>query len=172
MVWCKPGRPSRFVVRIFVELLIQKLRHADDCDRTNITEPVKAFKSSRGYLTSSFLLLDSSHPLEDEVGGIIPQDAQFAGFNLLLLAPASQPDEQLRFASLFVTNHGAGGPVTSRPLSSGEQSCGCVSNAVDGDSPGWPKVQHATQEFDAVLQALSPETTETELTGRLFDLLA
>ncbi|KAF9465311.1 NRDE protein-domain-containing protein [Collybia nuda] len=139
---------------------------------TNITEPFKAFKSSRGYLTSSFLLSDSSHPLEDQVGGVIPQDAQFAGFNLLLLAPASRPDEPLRFASSFVTNHGAGGPVTSRPLSSREHICGCVSNAVDGEIPVWPKVQHATQEFDAVLQTLSPDATEPELTARLFDILA
>ncbi|GLB38715.1 putative transport and Golgi organisation 2 [Lyophyllum shimeji] len=140
---------------------------------TNITEPVKPYNFSRGYLASSFLLSDSTGPLEDQVAQIVPQDAQFAGFNLLLFAPAApRPDGLLHFDSLLVTNHGSGGIVTSRPLSADERFCGCVSNAVDGLNTGWPKVKHATREFDAVLQTLSSETTDADLTDRLFELLA
>jgi len=62
------------------------------------------FDSSRGYIVSSFLLSDSSHPLEDEVGKILPQDAKFAGFNLLLLAPTIQSTNSLRFDASLVTN--------------------------------------------------------------------
>jgi len=141
---------------------------------TNITEPFKAYNFSRGYLTSSFLLSDSSQPIEDRVEQILPQDAQFAGFNLLLFAPAApRPDGLLRFDSLLVTNRGSGGTVASRPLSAGERFCGCVSNAVDGLNAEWPKVKHATREFDAVLQTLSSDTaTEAEFTDRLFEVLA
>ncbi|KAF8074026.1 NRDE protein-domain-containing protein [Lyophyllum atratum] len=140
---------------------------------TNITEPVKAYNSSRGYLASSFLLSDSSEPLEDQVRQIVPQDAKFAGFNLLLLAPAAvRPDGLLHFDPLLVTNHGSGGIVTSRPLSSNEKLCGCVSNAVNGMNAEWPKVKHATHEFDAALQSLASDTTEAEFTDRLFEVLA
>lgn len=124
-------------------------------------------------MASSFLLSESSYPLEDEVGKIIPQDAKFAGFNLLLLAPAPpQDDGFLHFDPLLVTNHGSGGIVTSRPLTSKEKFCGCVSNAVDKANTEWPKVQHATQAFDDVLQSLSSDTSEAELAGQLFEVLA
>lgn len=124
-------------------------------------------------MTSSFLLSDSSQPLEAEVAKIVPQDAKFAGFNLLLLTPASSySDGSLRFDPLLVTNHGSGGTIESRPLSRAEKSCGCVSNAIDGANAEWPKVKHATKEFDAVLRTLSPGTTEAELTDRLFKVLA
>ncbi|KAF5377933.1 hypothetical protein D9615_006716 [Tricholomella constricta] len=149
------------------------LLHVSDYVRTNITEPVKAYEMSRGYLTSSILLSDSSESLEDQVGRIVPQDARFAGFNLLLLAPsAPRPDGSLHFDPLFVTNHGSGGIVTSRPLSTRERFCGCVSNAIDGLKDDWPKVQQATEKFNDVLQTLSTGTTEAEFTDRLFDVLA
>ncbi|KAF8956526.1 NRDE protein-domain-containing protein [Flammula alnicola] len=139
---------------------------------TNITEPVKAYNTSRGYLVSSFLLSHSSHPLEDEIGNIVPEDAQFAGFNLLLLAPTVDPNGSIQYESLFVTNHGGGGSLTSRPLSSNECSCGGLSNGVDGaEANVWPKVQHATEDFDAVLQTSTPDETEAELTEHLFQLL-
>jgi len=139
---------------------------------TNICEPIMAYPSSRGFLTSSFLLSDSSQPLEDAVGKAIPRDAIFAGFNLLLLAPASRPDGSLHFDSLLVTNHGAGGTITSRPLSRGEEARGCISNAVDETNYTWPKVQHATQELNDVLHTLSPDVTEAELVDKLFGILA
>lgn len=145
-------------------------RHIDSHDRTNITEPLKTYPSSRGYLTSSFLLSDASLPLGAGVGRIIPQGA-IGGFNLILLEPAPRPDGSLYFDSLWVTNNGAGGNVTSRPLSSGERSCGCVSNAVDGTNPPWPKVDHATQEFSRLLHDISPCTSEAELTDKLFEIL-
>jgi len=138
---------------------------------TNITEPWKVHPASRGYLASSFLLSDPFLPLEAEVGRIIPQDS-IAGFNLLLLGPTLRPDGSLHFDSLFVTNHGGGGNVSSRPLSSEEQSCGCVSNAVDGTIPAWPKVDHAAQEFSRLLYRLSPSMSEAELTDNLFEILS
>lgn len=155
--------------RAFLQILRNDIHH----DRTNITEPIKAYHSSRGSLTSSFLLSDSFLPLEGEVGKIIPHDSKFAGFNLLLLAPVHPcTGGPLHFDSYLVTNHGSGGAITSRPLSAREKSCGCVSNAVDAVNAEWPKVQHATKEFDAILQTLSPDITEAELTDQLFDMLA
>ncbi|KAF8651919.1 hypothetical protein AX16_004564 [Volvariella volvacea WC 439] len=141
---------------------------------TNITEPPKEFSSSRGYLVSSFLLSDSSHPLEDEVGKIIPRDAQFAGFNLLLLAPASQQrNEPLAFDAALITNHGSGGTLTSRPLSAAERRCGGVSNGIDGQgATEWPKVKHITHDFANVLHNLTPGMTESEIADRVFQVLA
>ncbi|KAF8887161.1 NRDE protein-domain-containing protein [Infundibulicybe gibba] len=140
---------------------------------TNITEAAKKTDTSRGHLVSSFLLSDSSGPLEGEIGKMIPQDAKLAGFNLLLLAPSSNgPTESLSFDSILVTNHGSGGLVTSRPLSHQERLCGGISNGIDGAGGNeWPKVQHVIQRFDAVSQA-SSEMKETELTEHLFELLA
>ncbi|KAJ3574137.1 hypothetical protein NP233_g1961 [Leucocoprinus birnbaumii] len=129
---------------------------------TNITEPPNSFTSSRGYLVSSFLLSDSSSPLEDELGKVVPSDAKFAGFNLLLLAPAppsastvlketgtlegheqgleprteeARPksgDEKLSYDAILVTNHGAGGHIEARRLIPAERYCGCMSNGIDG----------------------------------------
>lgn len=155
---------------ISIDTCILGSRHIDIYDRTNITEPIKTYSSSRGYLTSSFLLSDSSCSLEAEVGRIIPQGA-IAGFNLLLLRPVSQPDGSLQFDSLLVTNYGAGGTISSRPLSSEEKSCGCISNAVDGTATPWPKVVHATEEFSRLLYSLPPSVSEAELTDKLFEIL-
>ncbi|KXN84332.1 hypothetical protein AN958_12747 [Leucoagaricus sp. SymC.cos] len=129
---------------------------------TNITEPPNSFTSSRGYLVSSFLLSDSSSPLEDEVGKIVLPEAKFAGFNLLLLAPAppssstipietgtpegcgheleprrrevivSSREQKLSYGAILVTNHGADGRLEARPLTSAERACGCMSNGIDG----------------------------------------
>jgi len=139
---------------------------------TNITEPAKEYNTSRGYLVSSFLQSDSSHPLQDEIGKIMPADAKFAGFNLLLLAPTMDANGAIRYDSLFVTNHGGGGTLTSRLLHSNELSCGGMSNGIDGEGAElWPKVQHATENFDAVLQTIVPDETEPEFTEHLFQLL-
>ncbi|KAF8157921.1 NRDE protein-domain-containing protein [Crassisporium funariophilum] len=140
---------------------------------TNITEPVKKYNTSRGDLVSSFLLSDSSHPLEDEVGKIVPEDGKYAGFNLLLLAPNLKSDGSLQYDSRWVTNHGGGGTLTSRSLASHERSCGAISNGIDGAGAElWPKVQHAISDFKSVLQAQAPDTKEAELMENLFKLLA
>ena len=165
--------------------------------RTNITEPRSIhYNTSRGNLVSSFLL--SNNPgqrrqhlasEDDQIRNIVPDDAKFAGFNLLLLipttttAPFDSEDgiSSIRYDdSLLVTNHGGGGPVTSRTLSSSERSCGALSNGIidseDDDDDGhlWPKVQHATAHFPAVVEKKSRSTdpTDVELVEHLFKLLA
>lgn len=132
---------------------------------TNITEALGQYKSSRGYLTSSFLQSTSVHPLEDELGKIISPDAVFAGFNLLLLAPSLRPDSNsISYDSLFVTNHGGGGALTSRPLTQIERQSGCMSNGVDGQgADDWPKVRHAADDFASMLHALDGQGNEEAL---------
>lgn len=121
---------------------------------------------------SSFLLSDSSRPLEEEIGEIVPRQAKFAGFNMLLLAPARQ-SERLSFDAAFVTNGGAGGAISSRPLSEDERHCWGFSNGVDGNGGDkWPKVQHGLHSFKALLQDLPSDVSEAELTDRLFEILA
>jgi len=74
---------------------------------------------------------------------------------------------------LFVTNRGSGGTLSTRPLSADERRCGGMSNGIDGaGATDWPKVKHAARDLDAILQSLNPETTDTELADRLFELLA
>lgn len=104
----------------------------------------------------------------------LPVDAKYAGFNLLLLAPTlDDSGGWIHYESLLVTNHGGGGPVTSRTLSSSERSCGVLSNGIDGAGANlWPKVQHATTQFPAVVQTRSPDPTDAELIDHLFQLLA
>jgi len=156
---------------------------------TNITEPPKYYNTSRGNLVSSFLL--SSNTSEDQVrNNIVPvdDDAKFAGFNLLLLTTTTTTTTTttlddlgtnnitsiLRYESLFVTNHGGGGSVTSRTLTSSERSCGALSNGIDGtDAHLWPKVQHATAHFPVVVKcSRSTDPTDVELVEHLFQLLA
>ena len=145
------------------------------------------YNTSRGSLVSSFLLSNPGNlASEDQVRNlIVPDDAKFAGFNLLLLTPTTTTTTTpldsgfaltIRYDnSLLVTNHGGGGPVTSRTLSSSERSCGALSNGII-DSPDaaapWPKVQHATEYFPAVVESRSPDPTDVELVEHLFKLLA
>ena len=148
--------------------------------RTNITEPSRKYNTSRGALVSSFLLSTSSHPLEDEVGKIVPKDSNFAGFNLLLLAPVVQSDETIKYDSLYVTNHGGGGELESRLLAPIECSCGGMSNGVDGaGASSWPKVRQATDDFASLLQSLetpskkeSDEEEESALVEGIFRILS
>lgn len=156
------------------------------------------YNTSRGNLVSSFLLSNSGNlASEDQVRNLVPDDAKFAGFNLLLLTPtttttttpldsgfasssSSTKTTTIRYDnSLLVTNHGGGGSVTSRTLSSSERSCGALSNGIIIDSaanaataPPWPKVQHATEHFPAVVESRSPDPTDVELAEDLFKLLA
>ncbi len=143
-------------------------RHSDQFTRTNITEPYQTFESTRGTLVSSFLLSDSSNPLEDEVGKIIPQDAQFAGFNLLLLAPQN-PVNPLNFDASFVSNNGAGGSLHIRSLAADERACGGFSNGIDVQDGGdWPKVKRGKEMFASIIDE---PLDEGALTGQLFQLL-
>jgi hypothetical protein len=98
----------------------------------------------------------------------------FAGFNLLLLSPALRPDGNLSYDSLLVTNHGSGGKITSRFLSTQERSCGGVSNGVDGAGGNeWPKINHASHDIGVVLRSsLTKGWTETNVTDHLFEVLA
>ena len=107
---------------------------------------------------------------------IVQQDAECAGFNLLLLAPTidnRNGSQSICYESLFVTNHEGGGTLTARPLKPHERTCGCMSNGIDREGASlWPKVTQASSDFGALLQSLSPETSEAELIEQLFDLLA
>ncbi|KAF9065179.1 NRDE protein-domain-containing protein [Rhodocollybia butyracea] len=142
---------------------------------TNITEPVSKFTSSRGSLVSSFLLSDlhTGNSLQQHVEKLYPWDAKYAGFNLLLLAPAPSASSanELPYDASFVSNAGAGGAISSRPLSDIEKAGGGFSNGVDGKGGSeWPKVTHGLQDFRAALKSQS--LTEAEFTNRLFEVLA
>jgi len=151
---------------------------------TNVTEPTQTmYTSSRGHLTSSFLLSNpdpSAHPLENVLGKIVPQDAKFPGFNLLLLAPTSSSSENqegskcISFDAVWVTNGGAGGDITTRPLSDEERHCGGISNGIDGQGANeWPKVKHGIQSLGNLLKGpLSRSHTEADVVNHLFDILA
>ena len=171
--------------------------------RTNITEsppppppPPAGYTSSRGYLTSSFLqspikegeeVLLHSNPITN-----IPQDAQFSGFNLLLLAPriipspsrspipstGSHPNDPNTTTTtitfddaVLVTNKGAGGSITTRPLTQDELRYGGLSNGIiDNDDDEWPKVTHGTRLLrDLVSQNVMDET---EIVNHLFEILS
>ncbi|KAJ4481898.1 NRDE protein-domain-containing protein [Lentinula aciculospora] len=141
---------------------------------TNIAEPPATFNSSRGSLVSSFLVSDSSGlGLQEEIEKLYARDARYAGFNMLLLAPVSTAPTDLQYDASFVTNAGAGGSISSRPLSAIENAGGGFSNGIDGRGGSeWPKVQHGMQDFQAALQSQSLDAlTEAEFTDRLFELL-
>ena len=150
--------------------------------RTNITEEHAQYASTRGELASSFLLpRDPAQGLDAHVRALVAQNVPYAGFNLLLLAPRGPPPSAsaggaprtaLAYDGAFVTNHGGGGRVASRPLSDAERGCGALSNGVDGrGAAAWPKVQHGAASFSALLQAVTRDTPEADLVERLFGLL-
>lgn len=135
---------------------------------TNITEEYKTYGSSRGDLVATFL---SSEP-EEDVQSLIPRDANYAGFNLLLLIPSARGEHDLTFDGTYVTNHGGGGTLVVRPLTDAERTCGGMSNGIDGQGAEvWPKVQHGLDSFASVMSAVLPTTPEKELADNLFELL-
>ncbi|KAL1744983.1 NRDE protein-domain-containing protein [Schizophyllum fasciatum] len=146
---------------------------------TNITEPPHAFTSSRGSLASAFLLAPRAPgpgPLAEQVPRLIPREEQYAGFNMLLFAPSAASDSHgaLSFDAALVTNAGAGGPITSRPLSAQERGAMGCSNGVDGHGgDAWPKVRAGVSEFRKILRDFSAAGTVEEgaLAERLFTLL-
>lgn len=129
--------------------------------------------ASRGLLVSSYLLSDSAVSLKDEVKVPTGKNAKYAGFNLLLLSPRNHSESKsLEFDASFVTNHGAGGTIDYRSLTSEERSVGGMTNGVDGqDGQNWPKVKHGIKSLSAWLDDLPRDVTETDLTSRLFELL-
>ncbi|KAI0059610.1 hypothetical protein BV25DRAFT_1828873 [Artomyces pyxidatus] len=143
---------------------------------TNVTEPPATYASSRGHLLTSVLLAPTAgRDLERETEVLLRENehTSYAGFNLLLLAPAvNPPDGKLAFDANFVTNSGGGGTLHSRALSGPERNCSGMSNGIDGHgADAWPKVVHGTAVLNSLLPAISPETTEEELAERLFALL-
>ncbi|KAI0695299.1 NRDE protein-domain-containing protein [Cytidiella melzeri] len=154
---------------------------------TNITEDVQPPSNSttRGELTSSFLLSDvQSHNLQSYLDTVTARNNKYAGFNLLLLAPSvSSPAAQTwAYNASYLTNHGGGGALASRPLTDAERRCGALSNGVDGlGAESWPKVQQGSRLFLDILQTTSSSSSsrdaqdrsraESDLVERLFNLL-
>ncbi|KAF5381192.1 hypothetical protein D9757_007898 [Collybiopsis confluens] len=151
---------------------------------TNITEPPTTFGSSRGSLVSTFLLSEknfgtttaataTSSGLDEQVKELYPPQAKYAGFNMLLLAPTAS-STGLRYDACFVTNAGAGGIISSRPLTRAENAWGGFSNGIDTQGGSdWPKVKHGMRDFVAALEeSRSSKLTEAGLVDRLFGLLA
>ncbi|KAF7791483.1 hypothetical protein EIP86_002499 [Pleurotus ostreatoroseus] len=135
---------------------------------TNITEDSGPFASTRGALTSSFLLPDPALPHsetpETYAEHLVRAGGSYAGFNLLLLAPSPSRSSSslspegtggLTYDAAFVTNHGGGLPLATRGLSPAERRCGALSNGVDGrGADAWPKVRQGTALFADVLAEL------------------
>ncbi|KAI0926979.1 hypothetical protein AcW1_007650 [Taiwanofungus camphoratus] len=144
---------------------------------TNITEPPGKYETSRGSLTSTFLLPKSpGRTLQYEVADIVAQNAKFAGFNLLLLSPSRLTDmdgtRNLSLDAAFLTNFGGGGAITARNLSNEERRCGGMSNGIDRQGASdWPKVKRGIQALDHVLNSMSEDINETKFVEDLFQLL-
>ncbi|KAI0357579.1 DUF833-domain-containing protein [Trametes cingulata] len=146
---------------------------------TNITEPIRKYESSRGDLTSSFLLPKDPKPaLQAEIDEFLLEnrDRAYAGFNLLLLSPAPVGQDSdpgpLSLDGAFATNSGGGGPITARMLTKEERLCGGMSNGIDHHGANeWPKVKHGIQTLKEVLNSLPQDATEAEIVERLFALL-
>jgi len=156
-------------------------------DRTNITEPARRFAQSRGELTSSFLLpkSDVGPTFEGHLADITSSSKRFAGFNLLLFSPikerGSDDSHQWSYDAAWVTNSGANGKITSRPLSPKEKHVGGASNGIDGvDASDWPKVVDGCSLLEQVLTDSSAvdisgnasQDREAWLVSKLFNLLA
>ena len=60
------------------------------------------------------------------------------------------------YDAAYLTNHGGGGDLASRPLTETERRFGALSNGIDGlDANEWPKVQHGLRMFEDVLDEYS-----------------
>lgn len=139
--------------------------------RTNITEPYVNLPSSRGHLLQDFFQDSGQKSPADLLEQWNTQE--YAGFNMLLLSTdnASAP---LDYQGIYVTNHGAKGPIVSRPLSNDERHRAGLSNDVDGRDMGqlWPKVSLGIQSLDKVISSHDPTTcTKDQLIENLFTLL-
>lgn len=148
--------------------------------RTNITEPLRKYASSRGDLTHSFLLPKAPAPtLEAEIDAFLDEnrDRAYAGFNMLILTPAVPPPgdlgpHALTFDGAFITNSGGGGKISARMLSDSERRCAGMSNGVDHlGANEWPKVKRGTHALHDMLNSLPQNATEAEIVEQLFALL-
>lgn len=148
--------------------------------RTNITEPLRKYDSSRGDLTHSFLLPKApSSSLEAEIDEFLEENRNraYAGFNLLILSPSPSTigdlaSRGLSYDGASLTNSGGGGTISARMLSGEERRCAGMSNGVDHKGAiEWPKVKHGTQTLRNILQSLPQDATEAEIVDKLFALL-
>lgn len=177
----RTGRVTFLYVSFYSLSMVSAFQNTDKTTvRTNITEELKQYETTRGELNSSFL-----HPnpedetLEAHVTRLTEENKSYAGFNLLLLAPAQlssgsdhEGDRALSFDAAYVTNSGGGGKIISRPLTDAERRRGGLSNGVDGHGADqWPKVQQGLQLFGDVLQSTTPETTDMDLVESLLKVL-
>jgi uncharacterized protein with NRDE domain len=120
---------------------------------------------------SSFLLPDAPKPFAEDVKRLTDRTEKYAGFNLLVLAPAACAGE-LSFDATYVTNHGSGGVLFARSLTPAERACGGLSNGIDGQGASeWPKVQMGTLSLRNVVASLDTTTSEDRLLEQLFEIL-
>jgi uncharacterized protein with NRDE domain len=129
---------------------------------------------SLGHLLQDFLQPQTRDALglPEAVNRLTGRNSEpYAGFNMLLLDPTvSVTTGSIDYVGAFVTNHGGGGVITSRPLSSPECQCGALSNGIDGrDAGAWPKVQVGLAALDAVMHR--GKMDEKDLVEELFNLL-
>ncbi|KAG6329420.1 hypothetical protein ID866_9669 [Astraeus odoratus] len=86
----------------------------------------------------------------------------------------SQSSILLSYDAYFVTNHGAGGQVTCRPLTNSERRYGALSNGIEGrGGDEWPKVKKGLDLFKEVMQmdqdaSPTPPTIRAELRNTIF----
>ncbi|KAG8902808.1 hypothetical protein FRB99_004107 [Tulasnella sp. 403] len=138
---------------------------------TNITEPYGKYETTRGELTSSYLL--STEPLDEYVARLTDPGSwkSYAGFNMLLLEPCTIGS--LGYRGQYVSNGGGGGVITSRPLDDDEIACGGITNGIEAlDGRSWPKLVQGKKLFSELLDKWrdEPETMPTE--GGMVELLS
>lgn len=136
--------------------------------RTNITEPLGIWPSSRGALITSFLLGEGSVA---SAGSLLEQqETAYAGFNMMLFAPTDVPNGSLEYEGRLVTNHTGGGKIRVRELESSECASGGVSNGVDGRGGNtYPKICEGVSALKQALQDAG--TDEDKLISCLLELL-
>jgi len=84
---------------------------------------------------------------------------------------------QLSYGAYVVTNHGAGGEITHRPLTHEERRYGGQSNGVDGrGGEGWLKLKKGLEGLKKIVQLgedgdAVPEVAEDQIIEELFELL-
>lgn len=113
--------------------------------------------------------------LEEHLEKLVAENTPYAGFNLLLLSAVWSENDahpRLSFEGGYVTNHGGGGKIAARPLTDAERRRGGLSNGIDGkDADTWPKVKHGLNLFSEVLDSITENLDDLELSERLFQLL-
>ncbi|CAE6350227.1 unnamed protein product [Rhizoctonia solani] len=133
-------------------------RKGDIALLTNIAEPGGNYTSSRGDLTSNFLISSNGNfhdRISPYVETLLSQQRSYAGFNMPLLSPTNISG-RFDYRGVMVTNSQGGGEITTRPLSQREcLACG-LSNSSDSthepsDKTEWPKVSEGRKLFEQVI---------------------